>query len=51
MTATYWNGAQALCQCGSENVESRDDVDHDDGTCERFECLDCGHRWHNELPD
>ncbi len=51
MTATYWNGVKAKCDCGSEDVESLGDRDHDDGTCEVFKCNVCGARWHDELPD
>lgn len=52
MSATYWNGAKVICDwCKSELVESKGDVDHDDGVCEVFHCLTCGHQWHDELPD
>jgi len=27
------------------------DVDHDEGTCEVYDCDVCGHRMHFELPD
>lgn len=47
-----WNGADLKpCRCGSDDWESRDDVDHDDGSCEVFRCRSCGHSFHIELPD
>ena len=49
---TYWNGVKVECErCGGERCEYRGDVDHDNGSCEVLECLDCGHRWHEEWPD
>jgi hypothetical protein len=47
-----WAGATVTCDwCKSTLVQYVKDVDHDDGSCEVFECLACNHRIHVELPD
>jgi hypothetical protein len=51
MTAAAWDGATVKCDCGSSDCEYVKDVDHDDGSCEVFQCLACNRHFHVELPD
>lgn len=49
---TCWTGKPAVCEhCDSMNCQYVKDVDHDDGSCEVFDCRACGRRFHVELPD
>jgi hypothetical protein len=49
--AKAWNGCTIVCDCGSENIEYKEDENHSLEDYEVFQCIGCGKIIKIELPN